>query len=74
MGLIPGSGKSPGEGNGYPLQPSRLENPMDRGAWQTTVQGESKEPDTTKRLNTRTGMRTQQSLYSGLSGCFFPLQ
>ena len=32
-GLIPGSGRSPGEGNGYPLQNSCLENPMDRGAW-----------------------------------------
>ena len=36
-GLIPGSGRSPGEGNGYPLQYSCLENPMDREAWQTTV-------------------------------------
>ena len=33
-GLIPGSGKSPGEGNGYSLQYSCLENFMDRGAWQ----------------------------------------
>ena len=32
LGLIPGSGRSPGEGNGNPLQYSRLENPMDRGA------------------------------------------
>ena len=32
-GWIPGSGRSPGEGNGYPLQYSCLENPMDRGAW-----------------------------------------
>ena len=32
-GLIPGSGRSPGEGHGYPLQYSCLENPMDRGAW-----------------------------------------
>ena len=31
---IPGSGRSPGEGKGYPLQYSCLENPMDRGAWQ----------------------------------------
>ena len=31
--LIPGSGRSPGEGNGNPLQYSCLENPMDRGAW-----------------------------------------
>ena len=36
-GLIPGSGRSPGEGNGYPLQYFCLENSMDRGAWQATV-------------------------------------
>ena len=36
-GLIPGWGRSPGEGNGKPLQYSCLENPMDRGAWQATV-------------------------------------
>ena len=36
-GSIPGLGKSPGEGNGYPLQYSRLENSMDRGAWQAMV-------------------------------------
>ena len=39
MGSIPGSGKSPGEGNGNPLQYSCLENPMDRGAWQATIYG-----------------------------------
>ena len=38
-GLIPGSGKSPGEGNGYPLQYSCLENFMNRGAWWATVHG-----------------------------------
>ena len=37
LGSIPGSGRSPGEGNGYPLQYSCLENSMDRGAWQVTV-------------------------------------
>ena len=37
MGLIPGSGRSPGGGNGSPLQYSCLENPMDRIAWQATV-------------------------------------
>ena len=37
LGLIPGSGRSPGEGNGNPLQYSCLENPLDRGAWQATV-------------------------------------
>ena len=39
LGLIPGLGRSPGEGNGNPLQYSCLENPMDRGAWQATVHG-----------------------------------
>ena len=39
LGLIPGLGRSPGEGNGYPLQYSCLENPMDRRAWQATVHG-----------------------------------
>ena len=39
LGLIPGSGRSPGEGNGNPLQYSCLENPMDTGAWQATVHG-----------------------------------
>ena len=37
MGSIPGSGRSPGEGNGNPLQCSCLENPMERGAWRATV-------------------------------------
>ena len=41
-GLIPGSGRSPGEGNGNPLQYSCLENPMDRGAWWVTVSGLAK--------------------------------
>ena len=41
-GLIPGSGRSPGEGNGNPLQYSCLENPMDRGAWWATVHGVAK--------------------------------
>ena len=39
MGLIPGSGRSPGDGHGNPLQHSCLENPMDSGAWQATVYG-----------------------------------
>ena len=37
MGSIPGLGRSPGEGNGNPLQDSCPGNPMDRGAWQPTV-------------------------------------
>ena len=39
---IPGLGKSPGEGNGNPLQNSCLENPMDGGAWQAIVHGVAK--------------------------------
>ena len=41
-GSIPGLGRSPGKGNGKPLQYPCLENPMDRGAWQTTVHGVAK--------------------------------
>ena len=41
-GWIPGWGRSPGVGNGTPLQYSCLENSMDRGAWQATVQGVAK--------------------------------
>ena len=46
-GLIPGSGRAPGGGNGNTLQYSYLGNPMDRGAWQATVHG-CKESDTTE--------------------------
>ena len=49
--MIPGSGRSPGEGNGNPLQYSRLENSMDRGAWQATILPWGyKESDTTEQL------------------------
>ena len=41
-GSIPGSGRSPGEGNSYLVQYSCLENSMDRGAWWTTVHGVTK--------------------------------
>ena len=46
MGLIPGLERSPGGGNGNPLQHSCLGNPMDRGAWQATVSGITKSLDT----------------------------
>ena len=42
LGLIPGSERSPGEGNGTPRQYSCLENPMDGGAWWATVHGVTK--------------------------------
>ena len=42
LGSVPGSGRSPGEGNGNPLQYSCLENPMDREAWRASVHGVAK--------------------------------
>ena len=48
MGLIPESGRSPGEGNGKPLQYSCLGNPMDRGNWWATVQRGRTESDMTE--------------------------
>ena len=49
-GSIPGSGRSPGEGNSYPLQYSCLENQMDRGVWRATADGVTKELDTTDQV------------------------
>ena len=42
VGLIPGLGRSPGEGNGNPLQYSCLGNSMDRGAWRAIIRGSAK--------------------------------
>ena len=50
----PELGRSPGGGNGKPLQYSCLKNSMDRGAWQTTVRGVTKESNTTEQLSTHT--------------------
>ena len=47
-GSIPGSGRSPGEGNDNPLQYCCLENSMDREAWRATAHGDYKESDTTE--------------------------
>ena len=52
IGLIPGLGRSPGEGNGNPLQYSCRGNPMDRGAWLAIVHGLTKESDMTEGLST----------------------
>ena len=51
IGSILGSGRSPGERNGNPLQCSCLGNPRDRGAWWATVCGVTKESDVTQQLN-----------------------
>jgi len=54
MGLIPGSGRSPTEGNGNPFQYSSLGNPMERGAWWATVHGVTK---------SRTGLGNETTLF-----------
>ena len=48
---IPGSGRSPGEGKGYPLQYSCLENLMDRGAWWAVVHEVTEESDKAEQVN-----------------------
>ena len=52
MGSIPGSGRFHGRGHGKPLKYSYLENPMDRGAWQATVNGVAKSQTQMKQLST----------------------
>ena len=54
-GLIPGSGRSSGGGNGNPLQYSRLENPVDRGTWWATVDRVAKSPATPLGTHTHSG-------------------
>ena len=54
VGLIPGPGRSPGEGNGNPLQYSCLGNPMDRGAWRARVHGVTKSQTGVKGLSAHT--------------------
>ena len=69
LGLIPGLGRSPGEGHGNPLQYPGLRNSMDRGAWQATVHGVAKESDMTMHstyLKYRFSRLVDQSKY-----CFF---
>ena len=58
QGSIPGLGRSPGEGNGYPLQYSCLVNPLDRGAWWATFS-----PWDHKRVGSNTATKQQQYIY-----------
>ena len=71
-GLIPGSGRSPGEGNGNPFQHSSLENPMDRGAWWVTSHRVTKSRRGLKQF----GILTLKAPPSGALGqvqCLFSL-
>ena len=65
MGLIPGSGRSPGGGHGNPLEYSCLENPMDRGAWCGIVHTVTKSWTQPKCLSTHTHC-TEVHLYLSL--------
>ena len=61
VGSIPGSGRSPGEGHGNPLQYSCLQNPMDRGTWGATVHGVTKSRTWLKWLNAHIQSRDRDS-------------
>ena len=79
LGSICGSGRSPGEGNGNPLQYSCLENPMDRGAWWVAKSWGRKELDTTKRLHSLTQNKSlseylTKHILKFLSGFFFVVE
>ena len=67
-GLISGSGRSPGEGKGNPLQYSCLENPMGRGAWQATVHGVSRVRHDLATKLTNQRLKDAQSRH-GFSDC-----
>ena len=65
MALIPGWGRSPGGGNGNPLQYSCLENPMDRGAWQAMVHRVT-ESDLTEHTHTHTRYISRSVMFDSL--------
>ena len=74
-GSIPGLGRSPGVGNGNPLQSSCLGNSTDKGAWWATVHGISKESDTTELAHTlRVSCNLRVALTSIASCIFFMLR
>ena len=66
VGLIPGSRKPLGVGNGNPLQYACLENPMDRGAWWAIVHGGHKESDLTEHMCVRARVHTHAYTYTKL--------
>ena len=70
-GSIPGSRRSPGEGNVNPLQYSCLENSIDRGAWQATVHGVAKSQTQLKQLSTHASTKTVYLNRSKLFSLFY---
>ena len=68
---IPGSGRSPGGGNGNPLQYSCLGNPMDRGAWRATVYGVT-ESDTTEHPYRHMNINTYVLIHSHIYHYWIP--
>ena len=68
LGSVSGSGRSPGEGNGNPLQYSCLGNPVDRGVWRAAVHGVAEELDMTEQLST-----LEHALWSRLISPIFSL-
>ena len=73
MGSVPALGRSPGGGNGNPLQYSCLENPMDRGAWWATVHGVAKSWTRLKQLSTHalfTQIKHKKNKYKNKEGIF----
>ena len=68
-GSIPGSGRSPGDGSGYPLQYSCLEKPRDRGAWWATVHGATKSRAWLEWLSTPVGCKDIYSRVCFIQGC-----
>ena len=63
MGLIPGSGRSPGKGNGNPLQCSCLENPRDGGAWWAAINGVAQSQTQLKGLSSSSSSSSIVYLY-----------
>ena len=73
-GLHPGSGKSPGEGNGNPLQYSCLDNPMDRGAWLATLHGGHKESARTESTSHPCTQTTREAQVNTMEVKITPLE
>ena len=73
-GLHPGSGKSPGEENGNPLQYSCLDNPMDRGAWLATLHGGHKESARTESTSHPCTQTTREAQVNTMEVKITPLE